>query len=230
MTMAMLLALGASAQAREVTQEVPAKAPEAWYLLPRGPYGGQRQIQCNAEAVVGPDGRAQDARAVGCSPILGEAIEAALMRWRWAPSSQATAEQVRVTVRAPSLVPRSRRSECLVGLQIRGDRPTWMAEVPKRCAIGLTEVPARPPAPPTPTAWCAVDVRVRDGAIQEMSAEDCAEAYRGVAQQAVRSWTLSTDKDQQWRILLGYEPQGTERVDFGSRTPTVDGPVILIEG
>lgn len=204
-------AVVAGSDARDVVREVPATAPEAWYLLPRGVTGGRRSIDCRAEAVVGADGTAKDARAVGCPAVLQDAIREALMRWRWERWSSVTAERVRVVVRAPSLTPRSKRGECLVGIRITGETPRLVAEGPRRCEVGLGPVAAHPPRRPRQTAWCAVDV-VMEGGEPSLSVDQCAEGYAAVAAEAVQSWSLPVNRHQRWRFLLGYEPVANESV------------------
>lgn len=215
--MLVLLALASSADARDVIREAPPTlSPEAWYVLDTHGSGTPPQIRCSAEAVVAPDGRVEHARAVGCPAVLHEAVVAAVNRWRWERASGPTVEQARVSVRAPSLRPRDRRKACLVGVVVHDGQPKWIATPTARCELGLAPVaPTAPPRQPGRIAWCAVDLTVEDGTIRSMSADACAEGYATSALEAVRTWSIPTDRDRRWRLLVAWEKAPPISVDFG---------------
>ncbi|MFT5459708.1 MAG: hypothetical protein ACI9K2_006223 [Myxococcota bacterium] len=188
-----------SALAREPVRGPAVATPgEAYFVL------DQRRI-CTADVVVGPDGRAVDARATNCSAVLHEAIEAAALRARWSPASERSLEAVEVWVRPPAR-PR-RRGACLVAL----DPPrVALAHVPRRClfdagdrGMSITE--------DFGDGWCTVDVD--PGAETPVTVTACSPGHADRARFVADGWTFP-EGHQTWRVLLRIIAQNDRLIDY----------------
>ena len=72
---------------RKVVNQVPPKYPE---LARRMNISGNVKI----EVVIAPNGSVKSDKIVGGHPVLAEAAEDAIRKWKWAPNSQETTELI----------------------------------------------------------------------------------------------------------------------------------------
>lgn len=198
--------IGTLALGRTIVHEGrPATPPEAWYML-------ERPISCAVAVGVGADGRPREARPRACPEVLHPALAEAALRWRWAPAARVSTEVIEVSVRPPQFSPPSDRDDCVVGYEIRGQRPVLLADVPRRCAITTDAAPEVAFGSRVATAWCQLTVSADAGGVRGIQLGACADGFESAAADAVRNWTYHTDRPRRWTILMGF--QGPEELSF----------------
>ena len=140
------------------------------------------------------------------------------MTWRLAPGAERV-EPVEVMVRRPEYQPKTwAHRTCLVVVEdvrlVSGPDP--------RCDVAPRPLPAATPTRPGQTAWCAVDVEIRDGEISARPA-GCSDAFPEGVETVVSGWAFPTERDRTWRVLLGATGPATgsrERQGVAERSTT----------